>query len=496
MPGKNSVNFAACLILIGVQIAWLGTAPALADQEKSENLYSEAIRHFGQQRYKKALALLQEAAAQTPPYYLAVYYLGVTYGKLGQYKQAATHLERALQLLNSSPKKDRPGAVAVRQDLAVAYYHLQRFGQALDLLEQARQAAPENGLILFYKGLCQYRQGNEAEARASLRRAAELEETVRKLRLPLDSPQELAKRLQEQSRQRDARWQVRLGLGGQYDSNIILEPDQPPDAQAISDQNGFRLALSGGGSFDLWPAASGGLIISYDFFQSLHNDVSDFDLQAHLARLAASWLPSHRLRLGIEGGGGYFLLGGDSYLREIHLMPSLAFAVKPWTSTSFSYRLSGTNYLLPLFDPARDGMRHRILVRQYFFPFEDSSKQFFVGYGYQREDPDSPLGDDFQYGGNQFEAGARLRIGSRTVLDLSYLHRDNDYSFANSRSGFREKRRDNLHGVLAQLSRELTPRLVLRFGYRGRFNDSNIDDFQYDRHIASVDVRFVLGKGQ
>ena len=53
---------------------------------------------------------------------------------------------------------------------------------------------------------------------------------------------------------------------------------------------------------------------------------------------------------------------------------------------------------------------------------------------------------------------------------------------------FRERRIDNEHHFTVVASRPILDYLRVRLAYFGTINDSNQNQFQYDRHIASVSL--------
>jgi len=492
--------------------------------EESERLYTEGLIYFrqgeetsrkvegaGEEQYKKALDLFKKAADKEPPYYLAVYYLGLTYGKLGQYEEAVPQLERTLKLLEKTPTPDqgfvRPGLAAVHQDLAVAYYHVGRYEDALQQLQKAEEALallPEAketdpSLIHYYRGLSNYRLAKYSDALASLEEAKKSADS----RLPA-STLALINKLIEQTQQlqrQDKRWELRIGVGSGFDSNVTLEANSGPVFGQSTHKDDFRFTFSVDGRFDLWRTSSTYLISNYNFYQTVYTDISDFNLQAHHFHLTGGWNP-HKLpdlTLGVEGGTNYFRLGGDDYLHEIYGMPFLGYFARPWAYSYLSYRFSNENYLSTPFDPQQDGLYQELNVRQYFLLGEERTfdQYLFVGYQYSMNNPSLTLGNDFQYQGNGAEAGvvvpALQRTRWETIVELSYLFSNEDYAFLNSRSSppFSRKRDDDTHRIFFRLRKPLpffSPawNVEVYVSYLGTINDSNISVFKYNRHIGSL----------
>lgn len=484
------------ILLLSITVIW-APLQGWASQEQSERLYTQGIIPFQEGRYEEALGLFQQAAVDEEPYHLAIYYLGVTYGKLGRYAEAVAPLEKALALMDTSPEP-RPGLAFALQDLAVVYYHLGRYEESLRLLDKAEVAGPHNGRIHYYKGLCYVRLAQYAAARASLQRAtaapgSELSASTR------DFINQITAQVQKKERE-EKRWELRAGIESGFDSNVILQPDGGPVvSNQISDKDDLRLTFSAGGRFDLWRTPATYVAANYDFTQTIYPNISDFDVQAHRFRLTGAWSPVSDLTLGAEGGSNYFRLGNDDYLHELYGMPFLGYFAKPWIYTYLSYRLTDQNYLanqlVPFFDSARDGLRHELGVRQYLLLGEEKAfdRYVFVGYQYSRDNPSLKRGDDFQYTGNMAEVGGRTPLPWETSVELAYAFRNRDYAFANSlsRPPFSRARNDDTHNILVILRKPLTPFLEVNVSYLSTINSSNSAVFEYHRHIASVGFQIV-----
>lgn len=499
----------ATILLCGTLVCcW---SPLAWSGEKSQQLYAAGLVPFHKGRYEEALALFQQAATADSQDYLAVYYVGLTYGKLGRYTESLPHLEKTVGL--------RPNFAPARQDLGVAYYQVQRYPEALAQLRVAERLTPTNGLVHYYSGLSAYRVKEHAAAQASLQRAAELDPALRyraQYYLGLswlaagrrdkavqafqvaasESPRtEVAgyaqQRIEEITEGRhqgrpEKRWNVRLGLSSQFDSNVLLQPDDEGVLLGrAGDGDDFRFTFFAGGQVDLWQGASTYLRSQYDFYQTVQVELSEFDFQTHLFRLTGGWSPTSFLTVGLEGGTHYFRLGGDSYLHEYYGMPFVGLSPLSWAYTYLSYRLLDQNYLTTVFDPIRSGLFQTAMARQYFL-LHGFERYLFVGYQYTEEDPRLRAGNDFQRQGNAGEVGGRTPSPFGTALEALYSFRRDEYTFFNSRTAFTQAREDDRHSIYFILRKPLTPRVEVNVSYLGAVNNSNIADFEYDRHIGSV----------
>jgi hypothetical protein len=442
--------------------------------EESERLYHEGLGAFRDQRYGEALQQFAQATKKRCSYHMAVYYLGLTYGKLGCYQQAIRPLEQALVLMEKLPTQagkstaSHPGVAAVYHDLAVAHARLGHHQEAAIHFGKAEAADAKDGLLPDNNGVYSYRAEDYAATRAAIER-------------------------EKQARQVQKRWQLRVGIGTGFDSNVILQPDDGPTVGQISDKDDFRFTFSAGGKFDWWRNDIAHVTTDYDFYQSLYTDIDKFDLQAHRFRLIGGWQYSDDLFLEAEGGTNYYRLGDDDYLHEFYGMPSLGYFPCSWAYTAVSYRLIDQNYLFTFFDPARNGLRQELAVRQYFLwkKPKDFNHWIFIGYQHVINNPSLRVGNDFQYTANLFEVGVRtpIPIVAGASAELVYSFRSNDYTFAHSRTNFKRARDDDIHDISLILRKRLSPYVTINVSYFGTLNDSNISVFEYDRHMLSVGVQ-------
>ncbi|RLA25123.1 MAG: hypothetical protein DRQ62_03445 [Gammaproteobacteria bacterium] len=527
MQSSRKYRFICILYLWFLSAIW--SSCCLASEETSERLYVQGLVPFSQGDYITALKRFQKAANEPQPYGLAVYYLGLTFGKLGEYEKAIPHFNKALILLAREPI-DKKGFLSAHWDMATAYYHLKRYTEGLAILKKAEEIDPDNGLTYYYQGLFYSSLNDYDAAIQSLNRAAELDtgilaqqadyhrSHVHLAKGEVDSAIEalqgivaaapdtkLAKNASDRISQLSAQiqrkkpekpWEIRFGVGGGYDSNVILEPNGAPSAGQITGEQDSGATLELGGTVDFWRRPSSYFTGNYDFYQSLHGTLKDYDVQAHHAQLTAGWSPDPALNLGLQGGMNYYLLGNDKYLLEFSAMPFMGFFIQPDFYTQILYQFTSQDYLSPVFDKIRDGIRQEVSIREYFL-MDQFDSYISLGYRYDMEDPDSDAGDDFQYHGHSVELSIIIPTLWETNLELGYNFHKRNYTFPNSRSNFTTARDDSEHDFLVILSKPLPflenydTYMEANISYRGTINNSNINIYEYDRNVVTVNLEFV-----
>ncbi len=491
-------------------------------RERSENAYLQGLSHFqeallkadspeGRSEFEKALEWFRKAAAEPAPYPLALHYAGVASAKLGRFREAAPFLRQAVEALQGSATP-RLGLAEARRDLGVVLYHLREYPQALEELNQAVGLEPgdarahfylglshfrlgENPAALaafqaaverdpelvqaaaYYSGLVQLREGRRGEALEAFRRAAEaapesrLGESARRL---ADGVSAL-----ENGSGAEKRWALRFSVGGQYDSNVGILPDDPSFANmGILRQGDAALAVSAGGGFDIWNSRRGRFRAEYDFHGNIQDDVGAFNLEAHSPGLRALWRPSERVGLGVDASAPRYRLGGRDYLQRVAVQPYLRIRSGTRADTRVFYTVSDQNYRTDAFNPDRDGVLQEAGLRQ---DFRFGGSVVFAGYLRRWDHPqDTAAVNMFRYSGHQLEAGFRAAVGRDSTLQFRYAYRNDDYV---------QGRDDAGHDFRATFSKPLSRIWNLDFTYVGIIRNSNQPFYQYRRQIGSVALR-------
>jgi len=71
-----------------------------------------------------------------------------------------------------------------------------------------------------------------------------------------------------------------------------------------------------------------------------------------------------------------------------------------------------------------------------------------------------------------------------------YVFRYENYTEPNSFADDRKRRQDHINQVSATVQRPIAPYLSIALSYYGTFDASNIDVFEYNRHIVQAELRF------
>jgi tetratricopeptide (TPR) repeat protein len=434
-PWLASVVWSACVL--GCSLALL--LPSLGRAaEQAELEYAKGIVAYGKGNYLEALEHFRAVVDLAPDDANARFYLGLTQIRLGEFSVAIPQLEKALQL--------DPSLQYVHYHLGLSYFQEQRYPEALGELQRATQFDPHNAAAQFYQGYTLYQLKRYREALAPFERTIALDSALalsaqyyRGLTLfalesdtqaraafeaaqaadPTSTIGQNAARYLEalKARERDRRlWQVEGSASLQYDSNVILEPN----AIAISRQADGNTVYNVIGRVFATRTSALQVGAEYDFFQSLHFTLHDFDIRSHTFGLfgRAKFDPV-TLRLGMN----YNITDLDNarFSESFTLWPSATMQQTQSLFALVSLQYRSENYFNDVLagqDPAvrgRDGWNVRTGFDQ-FWLFNNKRSYARLSYHYDTQRSD---GSDWDYNGHEVGLGVQTPLWAGITLDVN-----------------------------------------------------------------------------
>jgi Tfp pilus assembly protein PilF len=495
-------------------------SPAAAD-ERSGMLWSRGLIELQAGRYPAALELFQEAVDADPSDVHARYYRAVARARLGDREGAIADLRGVLA---AEPNFDEAAL-----DLGVELIEEQRYDEAEPWLKQAQRSPalaaraslflgiaqlrakqlvaaqesfgrvvddPEHGLTArYYAAVVDYQLGNWSAAEEAFTAVVQAQ--------PDSAIGREAQRFLELLKSTERRWYaLSAGLGLNYDSNVILAPGvgggAAQDVLEVSQQGDGEVTIRASALVVPWRRASTAVSIGYDFFQSYHFELVEFDLQNH-GVTAQVGSESGPVRYGALGRYDYSLLDTQSFLQAATAWPWLTVRTGDIGRLSLFYRMVWSDYKQIAF-AVRNSFNHAVGVTQ-FFELGIPELILSVGYQFDFEDPDIDQhlvdtgaftvdeADSFGYQGNEVSIGGAWQFPLDIGAEARFAYR---YEYYASQSALftpsGARRRDNEFLLFLTLRRQIWESVDAVVGYFGDFNDSNDPPFDYDRSIVSVGV--------
>jgi tetratricopeptide (TPR) repeat protein len=492
-------------------------APAHAS-EQSELLSARGLLAFHKGQYHEALPLFDQAvqADARDPY--ALYYRGVTQARLENYPAAVTDLRAAMAL---KPNLDQ-GAL----ELGIALVQTDQYKAAVPWLEQAQRAAPQSADASFFLGIAQLRVGEIDQARTNFTHAIDQDP---KLAVPsryylgvteyqAHNPAAAQEHFDaviasspdsEMGREANAfltkmhqgapaaqpavlsrPYQLYGSVGFQYDSNLQLASDEAVTQQLGAKEEDGRAVLTAGAAYAPWRTEHAQLSLGYEFFQSLHFQYNQFNLQDQ--RGTVQFLSdAGPVQLGILGRYDFYLLQTTSLMQQATVTPWMTVPEENLGRTEVYCRVRRRDFLnrtfsfpgtLPVnFSGVQDSWNYAPGIRQFLY-LGSPDRYVVSGYRFDSEQAINPEGNVFAYEGHELDAGVGWTLPANIAAELDYgYHRERYAAAANGR-------RDEIHQLAFAATKPLNDYLDVTLAYFGLFDNSNNAVFAYDRSIVSLSV--------
>ena len=369
------------LPIIAVLAVWgllSGWASAAAGNSTAELAFEQGLSAFEEGKWGEALTYFDQAIIADPTYATAYHYRGTALLQLNQPEEAIKALEKAKSL--------DPNTVDVYLDLGTAYQKMGRLNDALAAFKEEVKRHPDSAQAQYSLGYLLITRKEYEAALGPLAKARELDPKMAPAAryyegsalFALNRPLEAKAAFQEVLGMNPApelaaackqyigliegggtaggagggapakRWGIIGALLYQYDSNVIAATSETQfptsvEGKQISHKDDSRAVLTLFAKWQFLSADPWSAEARYSFYQSLHAELSSFNLQNHAGELV---------------GGRTFSMGGYksgvtmSYLASVALLGdklswySVDHVVTPtftikWSktfSTAFSYR--------------------------------------------------------------------------------------------------------------------------------------------------------------
>lgn len=389
--------------------------------------------------------------------------------ELGNYGAAAGYLEKALAL--------KPGNRDARVSLGIAYARAGDLARAREQLQQAADGDPNDGRARYELALVLRKLGDRDGATKMMTQAA-----------ALSRDDDLSAAAQGFLRDTGAPGTASLRISGgmQYDSNVILEQDDPvsPSTESKADWRGVIVLK---GTLPFLTSSTRGGEAGYQLYQSLHLNLEDYNVQQHAARVAGHAALSSTMRFDLAYGFVYSFVGAEHYSTAHRFLPRLTLTLTPKSLTEVhgsyeSKRFFNTPVFTTLTEKngtnAAIGVTHTVKV--------GAKTGLAMDYTYDQEATEK---DYWDYGGHQVAVNALTEMGAYTLfLGVSYYDRRYD----GVPPGASAKRHDGAQSVSAGVSRKAGKAMTLSLTDTFTFNDSNLALYEYKRNILGLFVEMAL----
>ena len=412
------------------------THPAAEATANSEVAVCIALIKNGD--FRKAALLLREVVKLAPDNLEANFYLGVALNRLSE-KEAENVLKASLMQMPDSPY--------VNFELGLYYFNAKVDSEAGDYMENVIALSPNSDYAV--------------QARVYLKQIEE--------------------------RGKEKRWEVNILTGMQYDSNVIVIGDGPLP-EGVTRRSDFNAVINPKGSYFLIKNEDMDLTASYSLYQTLHTQLTAFDVTQNTLDLSGTYGLGPKAKLKGSYSFEYLFLGGNRYDHAHVFAPGLLYDFGKWGSTVLDYKYRTTSYInSAAFTTNTDrngdnhygGITHTVPV----------GKSNFVWGGFSH-DEDLTQNDYWNYHGNRLAIGFRGSLPHDAMADISgeFYHKD----YAAMDPSYDAVRFDNQFMATLTLIKMLSPTFTLMVMEQYTRDISNISAFNTVRMVTSlfVNARF------
>jgi len=437
---------------------------SLAEEGDANDFLIQGLALVKTGEHEKAIDLFKQALEINPDLEEAYLHLGIAYRKIESYDLALMAFQNLL--------KRNPNNSSALFFQGLSLHGLERYQESIVYLEKAGNLdADLYQAALFSIGRAHFELGNNEEAKTKFN------ETINAG--PNTETAQGAKTLLKimSDKKPDKPWSLSAGIGIEYDDNITV--DEQDLTSNLSDVV-YNFDFSGGYKVvntkkNTWEAG-------YSFFQSIHDDLSAFDLQSHTFSLNGS----HKFKKLKSGMRSYYsrtTLGNNDFLEIYSISPNIEFSLNPKLYMIVNYSYKYTNFFNI---PSRDGQSHGLGFDNFYF-FLGSKGYFLLSY---RVEHVNTRGDEFDFLGNFVTAKVKYPLqvlDLETQLDLSYKFFIKDYN--NITPSIGDERRDFRHTIQCGITQPVYKNLEAKLKYQYIRAESNLPTSDFRENIVSLTLK-------
>lgn len=452
---------------------------------------------LAQDNYEEAYGLFVRAIQAAPASVDAHYHAGVAAQAIPDLPKAKQHYGEAL--------KRHAGHSGARAGLAEVRYALGERAQAKALIDQSAKEGPLSDRLRYLKATMLVDEGKTGQALAEFRQLrsspayaqragyqAGLIETGQGNSDAARKTWEEALALEPRSTTADAiRYALPMlsapakGLSAtvayrfEHDSNVAIGPSTGVPglvSEQADNRHVFNFDLTGQSMLGAQTQFRG----EYHFYLNRHNDLSEFDQQAHEVRLGLSF-PVGGMSLQLPYTFNLYNVDGDRYLLSHTIAPALSIpmAAKGQTLRPF-VKFQSNNYQATLL--AEENRDSSIVAGGLGYLVSFSGKGS-VGFSYEHGEEDAD-GANWDNKYDRLEARLHAPLGEKLMFRgiVEYVRND----FDNIHSLFLAKRKDDAYTFTLGLAYPFLKQAAFLADVAFNKHDSTLPAYDYDRDVYSL----------
>ncbi len=474
--------------------------PFAQAENKSEPHLTQGIEFFQQTKYSKAIESLTIATEMEPSNADAHLFLGLAYSKAGQSEKAVSALQESSRLNPENP-------VALI-NLGITQYGLSQFELALRNLEKALKLDPKDPSAHLFSGLCLMGLEQYEKALKFFDNALELDKDFEQIVLfnsgiahfknesyeqaKLEFEQLIASKPGSEmvadaegfletirsKKKGKKKWSFYANTGLQHDNNVLLVQQD-----IFTDEEDLSLFYNAGSGYTLYAEDKHGVVVGYDFYEKLYEDLSQFDFQSHYGYASGWYLGEGGWDSSLSYSYSYSFLDRKDFQASHTLTYKLDFSTQPnWHSTlKYSYNIKNFISSNP-----RDGNNNSLEYIQLLYFME---KKAFASLSYKFE-LENTVSSEFDFIGHSTEAKVAVPFPFGITSNLSYSFLYKDYNHLTQ--SLADERFQARHAFKLLLERPITDSLGAKLEIQHVMSHSNLRASDYNQRTILLGLKYKM----
>jgi len=498
-----STCFLALVLTAGV---CLFPARINADEEAMEKgtKMQRAIWHFKHENYEEALEVLNELEKAEPGSSTVAYYLGRTYKKLQNYNKSIPYFEKAATL--------HPRIISALMELIDTLYQKGRLKEAKKWIKVAEDDDINPAQTAFMKGLVFLKEGSDIDgAIASFEKAKALDPAIGSsadyyiglahmkaerlaaakemfLNISAENPntslaafadQYASMISQREEAMRPFRGQISAAM--QYDSNVMLKPDDPSYAPAVGDAGDWRQAYTLNLEYNVNPLGTYRTKFGYGLYLAKQVDLGFYDTVSHNFMVQPG-IYGKKITVTFPCKYNYVTINDKGYLQmfEAANINNISFTDVIMLQFGLTYKNKKFLWAPSSHGEDRDSNEGIMHVGWFYF-FPDNKG--YVNLKYTGNYDHTEEGN-WRYLGNKgtvsfmYQVLEKMKFNSTADFLVEY--------FTERNATTRKKRRDGILTLTSFLTYEIFEDTEIMLSYTYTDDMSNERVYDYTRHIYST----------
>ena len=356
--------------------------------------------------------------------------------------------------------------------LGLSLIQQKKYAESIPYFEKAGTLDSDfKQLSLFYIGKAHSELGNLQEASETWGRSIKVNTTT-------DIARKTGTLIKKLTRKKGKKpWSISMSTGVEYDDNVTVSLQD-----LTTGENDFAYIFEFSGAYKFLETPKFELEAGYDFYQSIYDTLSEFDLQSHLFSLSGTY-QFEKFDLDVFTHYNRSTLGEENFMETYSIAPQIGFFSSEQWFTLIRYSFEDSKFFN---DPARDGQNYGVGMDHFVFFMKGKS---YILFSYRFEDKKT-RGDEFTYAGHFGTLGVNTPLpiwDQKGTFDVAYKFFYKDYR--NITPSLGQERRDLRHTIQVGLTQPLNKWLQLNLKYEFIDSVSNLRTINFTENIVSLTLK-------